>query len=61
VKGASRAPQRKRAGHDGVSAGGDGIDPAGVCKSAGGSSHPSTPPKVGDGRKVIRGSGGLRR
>jgi hypothetical protein len=61
VRGASRTLRGERAGHDGISVGGTGIDPAGTSKSAGGSSHPSTPPKVGGGRKVKRGSGGLRR
>jgi hypothetical protein len=61
VRGASRTLRGERAGHDSISVGGTGIDPAGSSKSAGGSSHPSTPPKVGGGRKVKRGRGGLRR
>jgi hypothetical protein len=61
VKGASRTLRGERAGHDSISVGGTGVGPAGASKSAGGSSHPSTPPKVGGGRKVKRGRGGLRR
>jgi hypothetical protein len=61
VRGASRTLRGERAGHDSISVGGTGIAPAGTSKSAGGSSHPSTPPKVGGGRKVKRGRGGLRR
>jgi hypothetical protein len=61
VRWASRTLRGEQAGHDSISVGGTGIDTAGTSKFAGGSSHPSTPPKVGGGRKVMRGRGGLRR
>src|SRR5215471_1503740 len=55
---ASRTARGERVGHDGVGVDRSGDDPPG---RAGGSSYPSTPPKVVGGRKGRRGSDVPRR